>query len=388
LYLFSAFFMLLGCYVLTVALNPTPLRLDKLLLVLGVLNIYEFILIGLGLFLVVQRGHLRDGRMLLVLGLMFAVDATYLNAQCVAANPSTGAMLSAGMLILGLAKVGLIMKFLGLRYSFGALSVVFAQLVVLFAAPGVFAWLLINRYADDGMLPFSSLYIAWWVVGIFLALLPLGRMYGKDESHVLIYSLRDTLGRLLVYIPFASLVVHLLLANGLYDRTFYVCNLSPMLLGLAVCVMRLDLREDNSLTIRWTPLCLVLAAIALSWVVPDVLIGSLGDGKLMLSPFRATLVGAAVTYGVFIWYYRLWGFGAASAVLALASLAGHTPRAIYLSIVTILKRGVRLVPSTYLAWGILAVTAAFVLLAAGACVSLLLWHGHNGDRNTARIAGG
>jgi hypothetical protein len=148
------------------------------------------------------------------------------------------------------------------------------------------------------------------------------------------------------------------------------------------------MRADERVTLRRTPVYLVLGAVALAWVAPDTLIGSLGAGKVMLGPFRATLIGAAATYGFFIWYYREWGFGLLSGVLLLASLAGHTPLAIHLSVVSLLKRTVGLVPKTCLAWGIVAVSAAFVTLGAGACVSLLLWHRYSGNGIRTHNAGG
>ena len=116
-YLLSACCMLLGCYLVTVALHPSPEHLDRLLLVLGTLNLYEFMLIGLGILLFRTRPALRDWQTLLLVEILFLVDGAYLNAQSVAADPVMGGMVSGLILLFGLAKTALILYFLKLRWT-------------------------------------------------------------------------------------------------------------------------------------------------------------------------------------------------------------------------------------------------------------------------------
>src|SRR6185436_8240301 len=73
-YLLSALFMLLGLFVLNDSLDWSPLPLHNLVAMILTLNLYEALVIVLGIFLM-RRGQVRDAMMLLVLEAFFLVDA-------------------------------------------------------------------------------------------------------------------------------------------------------------------------------------------------------------------------------------------------------------------------------------------------------------------------
>src|SRR2546423_9092500 len=85
-YLLSAVCMLTGCLLLTNSLSWSPIRVQRLLTLIVTLNVYELLLIGLALFLIVKRGLRRDGTLLLVVQAFFLVDVTFLNSEIFAAN--------------------------------------------------------------------------------------------------------------------------------------------------------------------------------------------------------------------------------------------------------------------------------------------------------------
>ena len=64
-YLLSAMCMLAGLFALNDSLNFSPLPAANLLIMILVLNVYEFLLIGIGIFLA-RRGLMRDAATLLV----------------------------------------------------------------------------------------------------------------------------------------------------------------------------------------------------------------------------------------------------------------------------------------------------------------------------------
>src|SRR5688500_11080747 len=80
-YLLSAGCMLLGCLVLANTMSFTPVRAGRLLALIVTLNVYEAVLIALGLLLIVRRNLVRDGRVLLVLEAFFLVDVTFLGNE-------------------------------------------------------------------------------------------------------------------------------------------------------------------------------------------------------------------------------------------------------------------------------------------------------------------
>src|SRR4051812_17455425 len=63
-YLLSAICMLFACVALTNSSSWTSIKLNRLLILIGTLNFYEALLVGLALYLTVKRGLRRDGNIL------------------------------------------------------------------------------------------------------------------------------------------------------------------------------------------------------------------------------------------------------------------------------------------------------------------------------------
>src|SRR4051794_38465425 len=66
-FLLSAVCMFAGCRVIIAALGVSPGEIRKLVGLIGVLNLYELLLIALALFLIKARGQNRDGWILLAI---------------------------------------------------------------------------------------------------------------------------------------------------------------------------------------------------------------------------------------------------------------------------------------------------------------------------------
>src|SRR5258707_13269844 len=73
-FLLSAVMMFAGVRVILAALQVAPGDLKHLLLLIGVLNAYEALVIGLALYLITRRGQHRDGGILLSIQALFLVD--------------------------------------------------------------------------------------------------------------------------------------------------------------------------------------------------------------------------------------------------------------------------------------------------------------------------
>ena len=131
-YLLSALCMLAGCYGFVDSLKITAGQSGALLLLMGILQLYEFLLVGIAWFLISHHRAERDGRILLLLELIFLVDATYLNAELVAVDPNNGALISTAMVVLVLVKVGLMFRALKLRLSWDGGAFLLSQFGLLF----------------------------------------------------------------------------------------------------------------------------------------------------------------------------------------------------------------------------------------------------------------
>ena len=363
-YLLSSLSMLVGCYTLSHALAMQPGQTTKLLVLLATLNVYEVLVIALALFLIVRRGLERDGRVLLLLEVLFLVDATLLDGEAFAADFATGAWVSAVALLLAVLKVVVILRVLDRESMARALTPALLSLGVLVAIPGAFA-----RWTAFSLLGPQAVYVAWWAAAVTVVVQALaGRR--TDSPPRSVPPLARAFQRALTFALPLSLMVHLVATAWVYDLEFHVANLGPMLLALGVARILND--------VRWVPpswrLSLPAAAIVLSLGAPDELVLT-GPWAIPISPLRATLFAAGLAYLVGYRLYREAVFAWAGGACLMGAAAGHTLAAMAASVGRLWNGlthgGRRVVPRTAERWGLVAVVMAFVLLGLGAATSLL-----------------
>jgi hypothetical protein len=133
----------------------------------------------------------------------------------------------------------------------------------------------------------------------------------------------------------------------------------------------------NLLDIPWLPpwwrLGLPAAGVIVSLGYSEELLVH-GPWGLLLSPLRASLLAAGLTYLLGYWLHRTAAFAWGAGVCLAGAVAGHSAAAIAATISTLWRwaraAGRWLVPKTAAAWGVTAVGMAFVLLALGGLASL------------------
>ena len=375
-YLLSVLSMLFGCYAINNSLQVTPGDWGKLLLLLGILNLYEFLLIGLGMYLLPRKGVERDGRILLLLETLFLVDATFLNAETVMTSPTTGALINLLLLGLAVVKVGVILRAMRLRmagWRFGFLAL---QLAILWAMP--FAFL---KMGPDGEISPLTIFGVWWVVGLLPVLYDL--VVKMMPSTVSVETLiRDSaaarvspwVGKVYVVAPFVSLLAHLGFIHWIYQIPFYMTDLSPILFGIAV-----NIAYWKSTTFAGGR---DLVAMRIFLPILAILFALSNPSELQLHLFGRTLepvyviiLGAYLTlvYG-FAFRQFLWFFLAA-VLVALAKFFGPTVAQISQGASSAVKQADgwvnKLIPQTATGWGVVAMVGSFVLLALGGAVSYI-----------------
>jgi hypothetical protein len=372
-YLLSAMCMLVGLFSLNDSLDWSPLPLFNILMLITILNLYEILLIGLGIFLL-GRGLRRDAVTLFVLEGFFLVDAGFLNAEVFTQDFHVGVGANVALLILAVMKVAVIFRALRLPLASGPFTLVVTQLVVLLAMPGMFKFVSLDRF---GALPALVLYAYWWIVGATVALAgvllrrtnltggPALDRFGRNRSVVVT----------LIGLGFVSIFAHLCTSNWVYGVRWYAANLSPVMLGLAAAVVvagsALRLKPLSRLR---AAISLPIAAVLFSAAFPGALEFQPG-GLLVFSPLRLALLGSA---GVFILTLCAWNqplFAIPSTGCLLAAGMGHSLSGIAQNIASIgdmFVEAVRSVlPQSAAHWGVTSVVVAFVLLAAGVGLSLL-----------------
>jgi hypothetical protein len=368
-YLLSALCMIAGCYLLNSGLALHPGDLPRLLLLVGTLNVYEALLIALGLYLIHGRGVLRDGRTLLLLEAPFLVDLAFLNAEMAQVHGPAGLCLNALMLALALLKIAII-----LRVLFGAMprrvfSVIGLELLFLFALPSVF-----KQIAHNGSLTNGQFYATWFLV----ALVPViyetqSRIFdpsaSTDDAGPLAF-----IRRLYLTLPFISLLAHLGMLHWVYNVDFHLADGALVVLGLSIPLARLQPQTPIANDVLRLLRCgLPAAAIVMSCMDSPAISWPLGP-RLTLTPIMFTLAGAYLAYVyLYFWPYALYCLsGAMAGVLVI--MFGPTPWQIYLAFVHCARRFTALLnwlmPSTLLQWGAVAIGAAFAFLGIGASISL------------------
>jgi hypothetical protein len=342
-YLLSALSMLAGCYTLSHALALQPGQADKLALLLGTVNLYELIVIGLALALLERRDGSRDARVLLGLEALFLVDATFLSAEFFAISRKAGLVAMATGLGFAVLKLWLLRGALRRRLSIAPFALL-PQLAAILAVPWLMSELAAARWLSPGVA-----YALWWAAALGLLLQPplTGGKTAGDVGTPLWWRLAPPL----------SLILHLAATGWVHGVAPHLAYLAPLLVAASGLAIRSDL--------PWVslPARLVLPGIAavLSLAPSPELV--VGIGEVTVSPLRAVLLASALIYA-FGWHTdRDRRFAHAATLCLAAGLLGHSPS----TIVAPLKKALRLViPRSALQWGLTAVAAAFAMLGLGA----------------------
>ena len=365
LYLLSALSMLAGCYTLSHALALQPGQTGKLLVLLAALGAYEALYVGLGLFLIVRRGLERDGRMLLLLEVLFLVDATLLGGETFAADFRTGVAVSAALLILALVKVIVIVRVLDRGTVISALAPTLLPFSLIYLTPGAYA-----RLQELHLFGPRTVYGFWWLAALAVVVQALLARQAAEKVDPAAGAFRRALA---IALP-ASLTVHLLAATWVQDLEFHVAYLGPMVLALGVARILLDVSWPGP---RWR-LALPAAAVLLS-IDADADLMLSGPWAIPVSPLRLALLAAGFAYLEGYRLHRGRGFAWGAGLCLLAAASGHTVTAMFARVGWLWRAvssgGRRVVPRTAEAWGVVAVVMAFVLLGLGAAASLVSGRG-------------
>ena len=372
-YLLSAACMLASCVAMTNSLSWTSIPRGRLLTLIATLNVYEFALLAIALFLITRRRLRRDGHMLLVLQAVFLADFTFLNAEVVTADLRTGVFVNAVLFALAALKIGLVLRVLKPSFTATQYAFVLAQLAAVFATPCAFRWL----DGDGGSVNPRHFYLAWWVVGLLLALYEvLARLdrRGRDPVSVAPAAAAAPTTAYLV-VPFVSLLTHVGILHYVYEVDFYSAHSAPVLLGLTLVLNRYSPRSllprKDLLALRLVlPAAAVLVSANSRWTFPL----DLAHAGLVLTPLNLAVAGAFLTY-VYCFLLPharvLLPAGAAAAALYVFGPSqrqvAEVVRAMWTASADAARR---VVPKTTADWGLVGLVASFVFLALGFWISL------------------
>jgi len=364
-YLISAACMLGGCLALTNSLSWLSLPLPRLLTLIATINVYEGMLIVLAVILI-GRGLLRDGKILLILEAFFLVDVTFLDAEVVTANLNVGMLVSGVLLALAAVKLWCVMRAIGADLSPARFIYALAQVAALLAIPCVL------RAIDHGAISPRALYATWWVVGLMPVVQEIATgIWGVGHRQRV-----PAVAAVYLVLPWISLAAHVGILHYVYGVAYYGAMAAPMLLGLTLLLNR---ATPESLHARANLFALraimPIAAIVVSMNHPLAL-------GMTLKPFAATHVtttmlavsGAYLVYVYcFLWHaagvFLVGGAGVALMYLFGPSV-GQIENTAWRGWSWSTDVADRLVSKTLAQWGVVSVLASLVFLIIGAGISL------------------
>lgn len=369
-FLLSAICMMVGCHALSMALYTPAGDTSKLLVLVAVINIYEVALIALGITLLRRAGAVqRDAHTLLALEAFFLTDLTFVNGVISTIDARWGWGLSAVLMALALVKVMVIARALQFPRSSRILILVLIQMAVLLLVPTVFKQVAMRH--KGGFLPELAVYFAWWVAGLVPVLATALLWPPPAAEDPQRHKSGTALAGVYLAVPFISILVHVYSAGWVYNFYLKPAEVSPLLLGIAVCASLLRHRIGAAAVIKWQTV-LIVGALLFSLHYRNSMVFNVGDYHF--NPLRLTAIGSFCVVLHILWLYRRTyavaaaGLGIAGVLLwpSLPGIYAMLQRAVP-SAANALKR---LIPKTAGQWGVTAIVAAFVLLAVGALFSL------------------
>lgn len=365
-YLLSAGSMLVGCFALSHALELRPGNWKSLAVLIGVLQLYELVLVALAAFLLRRRKLFSDARTLFFLEALFLLDATFLNAEIAAAEPWASPWVATGSFVLAAVKLVAIREALGLG-SRRRLAASLVQIAVMLYAPVVVAVAsaVDTKLAAFGLgrewLPLAA-YALWWAVG----LLPLLHAWALDAPSKDAGPVGRSVESVLLVAPFVSALLHLVSLQWMYGAAWHAGFFAPLVLGGGTALAHYGVRRSRSglwPALRWGAPGI---ALLLSTGAPDAVVFALyesASSTVEVTPFRLALF---VMSAVFL-LQRFLADDPRFAWAALLSLTGCFSGS---SFGGIGRAWSGVLPETAAELGMAAVVAAFAFLAFGAALSL------------------
>jgi hypothetical protein len=232
---------------------------------------------------------------------------------------------------------------------------------------------------SNGQLSPLALYAAWWAFAIFpIATYVVWRVASsRDAARVPWEHIADIAPRRRIAVTFAamaglSMLAHLAMSSWVYKIHWYPAHLSPFTLGVAFTAglaARRGARDATYLKMQtWLPLMAIVMSIAAPYPL------TINPNGFQITTLRLALVGAALVYAQAFITQRAIRWAIASLACLLFASLGATVGAILDTLFTPLRiageSGGKIIPTTSAGWGALSVISAFLLLAAGAVVSV------------------
>ncbi len=135
LYLISVLLMFLGLLLVSGEANTKQVGVETVALFFGIQNIYEMLMVAMGIYLLRSSTNLRHGKILLLFVLIFMADLTFYQVRISALSAGWGQMVSLLYLLSGAVKLGLAVHLLRITPYWDRLLFPMGAFALIYFAP-------------------------------------------------------------------------------------------------------------------------------------------------------------------------------------------------------------------------------------------------------------
>jgi hypothetical protein len=314
LYLVSALFMLIGCYLVCLPHLFEYKQISSLLTLLGAINSYELMVIFACIYMLRKLPESSEWKTLLIVEVLFLLDATFTNNSCFSVSFSRGLIVLVSALAIGFIKVIVLELMSGKGVFKASLPILATGMIFTYS----FQFFLAKEALDfDHLRPLVS-YFVWLVFGT----LPLFSGVGKvtqtpavsSSAEIRAVFHADSVQRATTIIAVLVPCAHLAGQSWVHRAQFQYQYLVPIVVSLFVTAPDYFRLPKLKPWLRLAPL------IVLGWSIVD----SNEAGNDSVSVLRLNLIFAAFCYGVSWWRTgrpARDGLGV-TAILAVSAISG------------------------------------------------------------------
>lgn len=168
LYLISVLLMLIGLYIAGIELEKET---TSALMTSGFFvaqNIYELLMLAMGLYLIKNRIQINHGKILLFLVLIFLGDLTFYQIRLSVSNPFIGNIATVFYIILGFLKFAIVLKILQIKVNILKALYIASAFLLIWIAPKIMYGIVDSIHSNEEILldPAMALYILWLTAGL------------------------------------------------------------------------------------------------------------------------------------------------------------------------------------------------------------------------------
>jgi len=323
-YLLSALLMLLGCYLISLPYltRPRP-EIGELLLLLGVINVYEGLVILACAFIMRREPASREAALLLFVEMLFLFDMTFTANGCLTRHFRLGLAVAAASYVLALLKLYALEAGVRRPLFSGIKRFLIPALLLLYSLQGV----LVLYPPDTPQLRALSAYTVWVALGALgLLLPPLERVAPeRTEPWCATASFRRVVGGL----GMGLLALQLVAQSWVHRSPVEYSSVLPLCCGLAAAA---SFFVAHAKARRWAAerALLVVALCAVGLLAGSGYEWTLGRGgdSVTLTPLRLDLFFAALAAGVMYRRERSQWHAHALCALLVAGVIGTDSEAL------------------------------------------------------------